>query len=67
MNRVGGPGHLLIHLPRPCYTLKEGQREVALARWEVILLAVQSKHPLPFPGQQLLLRVGRRVMCAGLE
>ena len=32
---------------------------MTLARWEVILLAIQIEDPLPFPGQQLMIGVRR--------
>jgi len=59
MNRVSGPSHLPLYLPRPCHTLKERQREMTLARREVILLVIQIEDPLPFPGQQLMIGVRR--------
>ena len=61
VDRVSGLSHLPIHLPGLRYSLEEGQREVALTKREVIFIAVQSKNSLPFPGQQLLLHIGRRV------
>jgi len=32
---------------------------MTLAKWEVILLAIQVEDPLPFPGQQLMIGVRR--------
>jgi len=35
---------------------------MTLARWEIILLAIQIKNPLPFSGQQLMIGIWRCIL-----
>ena len=47
---VSSPSHLPLHLPSLHHALEERQWKMTLARWEIILLAIQIENPLPLSG-----------------
>jgi len=51
VNGVSSPSHLPLHLLNPHHALEERQWKMMLARWEIILLAIQIENPLPFSGR----------------
>ena len=50
VNGVSSPSHSPLHLPSPHHALKEGQRKIPLARWEIEILTIQFENPLPLSG-----------------